>query len=49
MATGSIWKALIWTIIAAIVLQVGYFVLVTRLIYQRRTAEERKANQDFAQ
>ncbi|QPC95210.1 hypothetical protein GA829_19255 [Mesorhizobium sp. INR15] len=31
-ATGSIWKALVWTIIAAIVLQVGYFAVVVRRI-----------------
>ncbi|MFD2053786.1 exopolysaccharide production repressor protein [Mesorhizobium calcicola] len=49
MATGSIWKALAWTIIAAIVLQVGYFVLVVRLIYQRRTDEKTEANQDATQ
>jgi phosphotransferase system glucose/maltose/N-acetylglucosamine-specific IIC component len=49
MATGSIWKAMVWIIIAAIVLQVGYFVLVARLVYQRRIHEETEADQDAAQ
>ncbi|MEO5758731.1 MAG: exopolysaccharide production repressor protein [Mesorhizobium sp.] len=31
-ATGSVWKALVWTIIAAVVLQVGYFAVVVRRI-----------------
>jgi exopolysaccharide production repressor protein len=35
MATGSLWNALAWTILTLIVLQVGYFVLVVRLIYKR--------------
>jgi exopolysaccharide production repressor protein len=34
MATGSFWNALAWTILTLIVLQVGYFVLVVRLIYK---------------
>ncbi len=49
MATGSIWKAFVWTIIAAIVLQVGYFALVARLVYQHRISEETEANQDATQ
>ena len=35
MATGSFWKALGWTIAVLVLLQVGYFVLVMRLIYRR--------------
>ncbi|PBB66328.1 hypothetical protein CK228_22510 [Mesorhizobium sp. WSM4312] len=35
MATGSFWKALGWTIAVLVVLQVGYFALVMRLIYSR--------------
>lgn len=35
MATGSFWKALGWTIAVLVVLQVGYFALVMRLIYRR--------------
>ena len=35
MATGSFWEALAWTIAALVVLQVGYFVLVVRLIFKR--------------
>lgn len=43
LATGSIWKALAWTILALIVLQAGYFVLVVRLIYGDG-AEDAEAN-----
>jgi ABC-type transport system involved in cytochrome bd biosynthesis fused ATPase/permease subunit len=35
MATGSFWEALAWTIAVLVVLQVGYFVLVVRLIFNR--------------
>lgn len=34
IATGSFWQALAWTIAALLVLQVGYVVLVVRLIYR---------------
>ncbi|TIQ65111.1 MAG: hypothetical protein E5X64_41435, partial [Mesorhizobium sp.] len=34
LATGSIWKALGWTVLALTVLQVGYFLSVVRLIYR---------------
>ncbi|WP_287329449.1 exopolysaccharide production repressor protein [Mesorhizobium sp.] len=34
LATGSIWKALGWTVLTLIVLQVGYFLSVVRLIYR---------------
>ena len=40
VATGSIWKALAWGIIAAVLLQVGYFALVVRLVYGRRDTEQ---------
>ncbi len=33
--TGSVWKALGWTILAMVILQVGYVGLVVRLIYKR--------------
>ena len=36
VATGSVWKAVAWAIIAAVLLQVGYFALVFRLVYGRR-------------
>ncbi|ESY89841.1 exopolysaccharide production repressor protein [Mesorhizobium sp. LNHC209A00] len=49
IATGSIWKAFVWTIIAPIALQVGYFALVARLVYQRRISEQTEANQDATQ
>lgn len=35
-ATGSIWKAVAWGSIAAVLLQVVYFALVFRLVYGRR-------------
>ncbi|WP_342780261.1 exopolysaccharide production repressor protein [Mesorhizobium intechi] len=35
VATGSFWKALGWTIAVLVVLQIGYFALVMRLIYSR--------------
>ncbi|TIL56671.1 MAG: hypothetical protein E5Y79_28610 [Mesorhizobium sp.] len=34
LATGSIWKALGWTVLTLIVLQVGYLLSVVRLIYR---------------
>jgi hypothetical protein len=34
MATGSVWKALAWTVFTSAILQLGYFVLVVRLIYK---------------
>ena len=39
-ATGSIWKAVAWGIIAAVLLQVGYFLLVFRLVYGRRDTKQ---------
>ncbi|MFW8694600.1 MULTISPECIES: exopolysaccharide production repressor protein [Mesorhizobium] len=46
MATGSFWKALGWTIAVLVVLQVGYFALVIRLIYSRarKAADQGEAN-----
>lgn len=35
MATGSFWEAFAWTIATLLVLQVGYFVLIVRLIFRR--------------
>ncbi|TIQ41908.1 MAG: hypothetical protein E5X61_17140 [Mesorhizobium sp.] len=34
LATGSIWKALGWSVLTLIVSQVGYFLLVVQLIYR---------------
>jgi exopolysaccharide production repressor protein len=31
--TGSIWQAMGWAVFAAIILQVGYFIIVALLIY----------------
>ncbi|MGX9575770.1 hypothetical protein [Mesorhizobium sp. f-mel] len=39
-ATGSIWKAAAWGIIVAVLLQVGYFALVFRLVYRRRDTKQ---------
>ncbi|WP_348629764.1 exopolysaccharide production repressor protein [Mesorhizobium sp. M7A.F.Ca.US.011.01.1.1] len=33
--TGSFWEAFAWTIATLLVLQVGYFVLIVRLIFRR--------------
>jgi hypothetical protein len=41
VATGSIWKAIVWGIIASVLLQVGYFALVFRLVYGRRDTEQK--------
>ena len=35
MATGSVWKALGWAVLAMVILQLGYVGLVVRLIYRR--------------
>lgn len=35
MITGSFWEAFAWTIATLLVLQVGYFVLIVRLIFRR--------------
>ncbi|QND60556.1 exopolysaccharide production repressor protein [Mesorhizobium huakuii] len=40
VATGSMWRAVAWGIIAAAVLQVGYFALVFRLVYGRRDMKQ---------
>ena len=37
MATGSVWKALGWAVLAMAILQLGYIGLVVRLIYKRRS------------
>ncbi|MEO7362423.1 MAG: exopolysaccharide production repressor protein, partial [Gemmatimonadaceae bacterium] len=47
MATGSIWTALVWTIIAMVLLQIGYFVLGFGLV-NKRSKEETEANEDAA-
>ncbi|MFD2054658.1 exopolysaccharide production repressor protein [Mesorhizobium calcicola] len=44
IATGSFWQALAWTIVTLLVLQVGYFLLVARLIY--RSAQRAATDQD---
>ncbi|WP_214475244.1 exopolysaccharide production repressor protein [Mesorhizobium sp. dw_380] len=44
LATGSFWAAFAWTVVSLLVLQVGYFVLVVRLIYRR--AQDVATNQD---
>ena len=46
MATGSLWKALAWTVAVLVILQVGYFVLVMRLIYRRARKAARQGEVD---
>jgi hypothetical protein len=46
VATGSIWKVVAWGIIAAVLLQVGYFALVLRLVYGRRDTEQEAEETD---
>ncbi|UVK47554.1 exopolysaccharide production repressor protein [Mesorhizobium sp. AR07] len=43
--TGSIMKGVIWGVIAAVVLQVGYFALVFRLVYRGRRNIEQEAGE----
>lgn len=44
-STGSIWASLGWTVLAAIVLQAGYFLLVLVLVHRAgRAASESKAS-----
>jgi hypothetical protein len=45
-ATGSVWVALAWTAMSAALLQVGYFMLLARLIYLPDTPEGTKADHD---
>ncbi|MDX8470360.1 hypothetical protein RFM26_32365 [Mesorhizobium sp. VK23B] len=40
-ATGSIWMSVAWTLITAVLLQVGYLGIVFRLIYGRRHSEQK--------
>lgn len=40
VAKGSIWKAVAWGIIVAVLLQVGYFALVLRLVSGRDGEQE---------
>ncbi len=43
--TGSIGKGIAWGVITAVLLQVGYFALVFRLIYGRRKPFEQQAEE----
>jgi exopolysaccharide production repressor protein len=40
VAPGSMWKAGAWGIITAVLLQVGYFTLLFKLVYGRRNTEQ---------
>jgi hypothetical protein len=44
--TGSPWVALAWGATSAVLLQIGYFSLVVRLVYQPATSEGTAANHD---
>ena len=37
--TGSLWSAVGWAMLALVLLQVGYFLLVLRLVYGSRDAD----------
>ena len=39
--TGSIWMSTAWTLMAAVLLQVGYLGFVFRLLYGRRHSEQK--------
>jgi hypothetical protein len=44
-STGSIWAALGWTVLAAVVLQAGYFVAVLWLVHgETRVTDEAESN-----
>ena len=44
--TGSIGQCVVWGVIAAVLLQVGYFALVFRLVYGRRKNIEQQAEEN---
>ncbi|TIM62392.1 MAG: hypothetical protein E5Y52_24415, partial [Mesorhizobium sp.] len=37
--TGSVWMSIAWSLLAALLLQVGYLAIVFRLVYGRRHSE----------
>ncbi|WP_245273452.1 hypothetical protein [Mesorhizobium sp. WSM3224] len=48
-STGSIWQALGWTVLAAVVLQAGYFALVLWLLHgETRVTDEAKSGDGAA-
>ncbi|WP_246680668.1 exopolysaccharide production repressor protein [Mesorhizobium sp. B3-1-9] len=48
-STGSVWMAIGWTFLAAVVLQAGYFVAVLWLVHgETRVTDERKADASSA-
>lgn len=49
LKTGSLWAALAWAAASAILLQIGYFVLVVRLVYRPATSEGTTANHEANQ
>ncbi len=49
LKTGSPWAALAWAATSAVLLQIGYFALVVRLVYQPATSEGTAASQDASQ
>lgn len=46
LKTGSPWLALAWAVASAVLLQIGYFTLVVRQVYQPVTSEGTVASQD---
>ena len=49
MSTGSVWAAIGWTFLAAVVLQAGYFVAVLWLVHgETRVTDETKSSEGTA-
>jgi len=48
-STGSVWAALGWTVLAAVILQAGYFAAVLWLVHgEARVTDEAKSNEGAA-
>ncbi|PBC02939.1 hypothetical protein CK220_17130 [Mesorhizobium sp. WSM3860] len=45
-ATGSVWMSIAWSLLAALLLQVGYLGIVFRLVYGRRHSEQKAQETD---
>ncbi|PBB89024.1 hypothetical protein CK215_29850 [Mesorhizobium sp. WSM3864] len=45
-ATGSVWMSIAWSLLAALLLQVGYLAIVFRLVYGRRHSEPKAKETD---
>lgn len=47
-STGSVWAALGWTVLAAVILQVGYFAAVLWLVQREGATDEAKSSEGAA-